>query len=109
MNTPDINEQILRESDHLRGIVPEIDLYIQLAEEASELSQAACKIIRRLRGGYVAMQDDELLRNLREELTDVLVVAMDVMGWDADPETELYKLKRWNQRIRGENNPYNEE
>lgn len=109
MSKMDLNEEILNESKRLKRNVSELDCYIQLAEEASELSQAACKKARRLRGGYVNKTDGEILDNIREELTDVLIVAMDILGWDVDPNLELYKLRRWNDRldgkIRDRNNP----
>lgn len=101
MNNEELNERIMQESARLRRRVSELDCYIQLAEEASELSQAARKMARRLRGGYVNKSDGEILDNVKEELTDILIVAMDVLGWDTDPNLELYKLQRWNDRLDG--------
>lgn len=94
-------ELIFYEKERLSKRVDELDAYVQLAEEASELAQAACKMVRRLRGGYVNKSDGELLDNVKEELTDIVTVAFDVLGWNIDPNLELYKLQRWNDRLDG--------
>ena len=81
------------------------DLLIQLAEEASELAQAATKYYRVMRGANpspVSMQDarDALV----EEIADVNVAAEAVrrkMGISCDEiaEVEGAKIERWRRRV----------
>lgn len=80
--------------------VPVNDLYNELAEEASELSQAALKMVRvgnptnptptSLNEAYV---------KLIEEFTDVLNVGARVLGLEPDWLVGDYKLYRWTKRL----------
>lgn len=74
----------------------------QLAEEAAELAQAALKYARKLRGeNYTPKTIDELLNNLIEEYTDVIVCAM-CLKLNADYELMFSKMKRWEERIQND-------
>lgn len=77
---------------------------IQLAEEAAELSQAAIKFVRVLRG-ETPVSKDEALENLTEELADVSVCMTSVN--DLVPLSEVAeiiadKVQRWEDRINAE-------
>lgn len=75
----------------------------QLAEEATELAQAALKHARKLRGeNYTPKKDEELIHNVIEEYTDVIVCAMCL---DLNPDFEIMfsKMKRWEERIQNVN------
>lgn len=77
---------------------------IQLAEEAAELSQAAIKFVRVLRG-ETPVTKDEALENLTEELADVSVCMTSVN--DLVPLSEVAeiiadKVQRWEDRINAE-------
>lgn len=82
----------------------------QLAEEASELSQAALKLSRIHRGENPTPVDEEIaLIALIEEFTDVLLAA-DVCEVYKDSTIYSTKLTRWRNRIndRVENKSSNE-
>lgn len=82
----------------------------QIAEEASELAQAALKYLRFIKGdnpvyidGVRADKNDadvaqHLLDNIREELSDV-VLACDVAGFKPNKSTMQRKLSRWCMRL----------
>ena len=77
---------------------------IQLAEEAAELSHAAIKFVRVLRG-ETPVSKDEALENLTEELADVSVCMTSVN--DLVPLSEVAeiiadKVQRWEDRINAE-------
>ena len=77
---------------------------IQLAEEAAELSHAAIKFVRVLRG-ETPVTKDEALENLTEELADVSVCMTSVN--DLVPLSEVAeiiadKVQRWEDRINAE-------
>ena len=72
---------------------------IQLAEEAAELSQASCKLIRALRG-QTPVTKAEAKAHLLEEIADVFV---SVFALDPDlvavEAIARKKSKRWEERI----------
>lgn len=77
---------------------------IQLAEEAAELSHAAIKYVRVLRG-ETPVAKDEALENLTEELADVSVcmtAVNDLVPLSDVVETITAKVRRWEGRIDGE-------
>lgn len=77
------------------------DIYEQLAEEAAELSQAANKMARVLRGtNPTPVTKGEAQKDLVEEYTDVVLVANDILGMETDWLTENFKLQRWAKRLR---------
>ena len=74
---------------------------IQLAEEAAELSHAAIKYVRVLRG-ETPVTKDEALENLTEELADVSVcmtAVNDLVPLSDVVETITDKVRRWEDRL----------
>lgn len=85
--------------------IPKADLYDQLAEEASELAQAANKMARVLRGtNPTPKTEEEAQKNLIEEYTDVVSVGTNILDIHPDWLLGDYKLYRWKKRIE-ENSP----
>ena len=71
----------------------------QLAEEASELSQAALKLARIYRGeNPTPVSREEAVHSLFEEFTDVLL-AGDVCNIYKDAAIYDHKLMRWATRV----------
>lgn len=57
----------------ISDILPETEILAQLAEEASELAQAALKLRRALDGKTPTPKSvEECLKNIQEEMADVL-------------------------------------
>lgn len=72
----------------------------QLAEEASELSQAALKLARVYRGeNPTPVSELQANAHLREEFTDVFLVA-DILGLPVDWDQICYKTRRWKERLK---------
>ena len=86
--------------EYILSILTERELLEQFAEEASELAQAALKLIRA--AGYsnnpTPVTKQEAEANLEEELHDVLAVAslLGIIGYDDD---ENPKWQRWAERL----------
>ena len=77
--------------------------YEQLAEECSELTQAALKIARFLRGeNPTAKSFAQLENNLTEEISDVSV-CLDLLSLEANCEIKASKLERWYKRLKEKN------
>lgn len=76
----------------------------QLAEEAAELSQAALKLARVLRGeNPTPVRDWQAIDNLKEETADVRVclkVLENSFGLNTE-QLEVKKLNRWLNRLDG--------
>ena len=76
----------------------------QLAEEATELAQAALKYSRKLRGNNPTPKTlGELEADLIEEFTDVTVCAM-CLKLCADYDLMFSKMKRWQERLNHDKN-----
>ena len=87
------NTEIVKES------LSEATLYEQLAEEASELSQACLKKARVIRGENPTPVNDETASMMvSEELTDIYVVSQ-VLGIKVNGELFWSKMHRWAERI----------
>ena len=72
----------------------------QLAEEASELAQAALKLARIYRAeNPTPVTEDEAYKNLVEEYTDVQTCARE-LGIESDPEIERRKEVRFYERYK---------
>jgi len=98
MNLADIN--YVRQ--HLRNT----DILYQLAEEASELSQAALKLARKIEARNPTPKSyDNCVDNLREEIADVKL-CIDILGLpDSEHSIQAYKeskLNRWCNRLSSE-------
>ena len=85
--------------------LPRRDRLEALAEEASELAQAALKVIRaeKLSKNPTPMADDEAKLALNEEFYDVLIAALALEFKIPSEEFLLnnFKVKRWAERIKG--------
>lgn len=74
-------------------------LYEHLAEEASELAQAALKVARIQRGeNPCGTEIEEALNNMVEEFTDVMLVA-EIIGYEKNESIYIHKIQRWVNRI----------
>ena len=71
----------------------------QLAEEGAELTKAALKLARVIRGNNpTPVTFEEAYRNLIEEITDVAITC-DVLYLNKDQDMYDSKIKRWKQRL----------
>ena len=76
------------------------DLYLQLAEEAAELSQAAAKYVRALRNTNPTPKSiDDIHDNVIEELSDVYTVCQ-VLAIAPNKALSSDKISRWLDRLR---------
>lgn len=97
------NNSISSEIDYIAKNLDDTDLFLQLAEEAAELSQACLKYVRAYRGNNPTKDSEEVyLKNIIEELTDVHVCTY-VLNIETDIDTYLNKIHRWADRIRCKN------
>lgn len=86
----------------IEKIIGKAALLEQLAEEATELAQAALKqarILRRENPTPITEQEAQL--NITEEFTDVIHCARE-LELDIDESQILYKSKRWIDRIKSQ-------
>ena len=84
------------------------ELLCQLAEEASELAQAALKLRRCYnRTNPARVSKEDAMKALHEEIADVLL-SLHVLGLDTDQHCEIYdtisaeKTKRWAKSLEQE-------
>lgn len=86
-----------------RFYLGQLDLLVQLAEEASELSAAAAKMVRVIRGvNPTPVRYEEALAALLEEAADVQVVLGEVLNmddWERVSILRTEKLSRWTRRL----------
>ena len=81
------------------------DMLEQVAEEASELSQAALKLIRAIEisGNPTPVTAEQAIRDFREETQDLLCVLRLMFHdsvWKCITDIDNYpKYKRWTRRI----------
>lgn len=90
----------------IRDKLPREELLCQLAEEASELAQAALKLRRTLDGvNPTPTTYEEAYQNLKEEIADVELLIF-VLGLDKHAAEYAHrmreKLDRWCKRLNGE-------
>lgn len=91
---------VMADKNYILSVLDARTLLEQLAEEASELAQAALKLIRAAEYSNnptpITLQEAEV--NLDEELHDVLAVAslLGIIDYDDD---ENPKWKRWAERL----------
>lgn len=100
-------------SKKVSDILPKTEILAQLAEEASELAQAALKLRRALDGTNPTPKSvAECEANLMEEFADISNAVTDLCDawfgdnldsecefWDAEREIEDAKYKRWLSRL----------
>lgn len=91
-----LSDTITRIGEHL----PTRDLLEGLAEEASELSQAALKVIRAsgINENVTPVTESEAYNKLVEEVTDVMLY-LATLGLYAPRETMYNKAVRWLSRL----------
>ena len=91
---------VLHNAIYIQRNLSERDKLEQLAEEASELAQAALKFIRakRLNNNYTPMDVGDAYLNLREEMRDVLAVAS-MLGIAEYNDCRNPKIRRWAERL----------
>lgn len=79
------------------------DLFLQMAEEAAELSQACLKYVRAHKGNNPTKDSEDVyLNGIIEEFTDVQVCA-EAIDITADSDIHDSKIHRWADRIRKKN------
>lgn len=89
--------------DNVINLIGEEAMWLQLAEEASELSQAACKMARYLHGtNPVAKSVTEIRSDIVEEFSDVINCARH-LNIPSHEELIDYKNYRWINRIEAMN------
>ena len=88
----------------IREKLPKTELLAQLAEEATELAQAALKYRRVCDGtNPTPVKENEALDNLREEIADVqlLIGVLDLEKyWPVYNKIITAKQKRWVNRLK---------
>jgi NTP pyrophosphatase (non-canonical NTP hydrolase) len=89
---------------YIRDQIPEEELLVQLAEEASELAQAALKFHRVLDGrNPTQVRLSEAWANLQEEISDVFLclTVLEINPVDQEYLVSMQnKLDRWVGRLR---------
>lgn len=89
-----------------RFYLEQLDLLVQLTEEASELSKAAAKMVRVIRGvNPTPVKYEDALESLLEETADVQVVLGEVLNmddWERVAVLRPEKLSRWIDRLEEE-------
>lgn len=97
--TPETRDRLQRISD----LIGPQATYLQLAEEAAELSQIAAKTARYLQGRNPVSEKynrvGALLKALIEEVTDVQI-CLDALEVHPDKDVYEHKLDRWENRIK---------
>lgn len=79
------------------------DLFLQMAEEAAELSQACLKYVRAHKGNNPTKDSEDVyLKGIIEEFTDVQVCA-EAIDITTDSDIHDSKIHRWADRIRKKN------
>jgi NTP pyrophosphatase (non-canonical NTP hydrolase) len=90
--------------EFIRDQIPEEELLVQLAEEASELAQAALKFHRVLDGrNPTPVRLSEAWANLQEEISDVFLclTVLEINPVDQEYLVSMQKkLDRWVGRLR---------
>lgn len=99
----ELEDEDLDRLDYICQTVPVEARLEQLAEEASELSQAALKLARIYRGENPTSETENKARvNLRDEYTDVVTAAL-ALYLPADVWYMQGKIQRWVSRLEKKN------
>lgn len=91
---------VMADKSYILDVLDERTMLEQLAEEASELAQAALKFIRakQLNNNYTPIAVGDACLNLREEMRDVLTVAS-MLGLAEYNDCKNPKIRRWAERL----------
>lgn len=94
------NMSIKKKIKHIRANTTVEKGLIQIAEECNELSNAILKFIRKKYGSPTPKTDNEIMLDIIEELTDV-IICLEV-GGDLFFNEDIYKkkIKRWSNRLK---------
>lgn len=101
MEMEEMDDDLFYDSYEAVSKLPDRDLLEQLAEESTELSQAALKLIRakEMSQNPTPISEDEALASLKEEANDVLIVLVILGLADQSAVHDWRKLVRWAERI----------
>lgn len=87
---------------YIKDHISKSAMFEQLAEECTELAQAALKMARKIRGENPTPKSEQaILLNLIEEVSDV-GNCLRLLDLAPREEEILYKNWRWVQRLKGE-------
>ena len=93
--------------DYIRKCLGEEDLYLQMAEEAAELSKAALKMARVISGrNPTPVTKPVAFHNVLEEIADVknCMMVLDLNKYDLDISMlQVDKIGRWEERLKQKN------
>lgn len=93
---------MLNNVDIIKARLSEAALYEQLAEECSELAQAALKKSRKLRDeNYTPLSMDEIDSSLEEEYSDIFLITEFVLALLPNFSIMERKSERWANRLQG--------
>lgn len=95
---------VMADKSYILDVLNERTMLEQLAEEASELAQAALKFIRakQLNNNYTPLTAGDAYLNLKEETRDVLTVAS-MLGLAEYNDCRNPKIRRWAARLGKQN------
>lgn len=101
MGMEEMDDDLFYDSYQLVSDLPDRDLLEQLAEESTELSQAALKLIRAhgMSQNPTPISEDEAMNSLIEEANDVLIILVILGLADQSTVHDWRKLARWAERI----------
>lgn len=89
----------MKSSDDIIDVIGEEAMWMQLAEEAAELSQAAAKMARYLHGtNPVAKSEVEIRAGIMEEYADVINCARH-LAISINENLIYAKNRRWRERL----------
>ena len=95
--------RVLADINYVADNLDSDDLFLQMAEEAAELSQACLKYVRAHKGNNPTKDSEDVyLNGIIEEFTDVQVCA-EAIDITADSDIHDSKIHRWADRIRKKN------
>lgn len=102
MGMEEMDDDLFYDSYEAVSNLPDRDLLEQLAEESAELSQAALKLIRAkgVSQNPTPIGCEDAVKNLQEELNDMLIVAYVLGLVGGFCVKDWRKLERWAKRIR---------
>lgn len=95
--------RVLADINYVADHLDSDDLFLQMAEEAAELSKACLKYVRAHKGNNPTKDSEDVyLKGIIEEFTDVQVCA-EAIDITADSDIHDSKIHRWADRIRKKN------